>query len=344
MKPIRKIPVIILLLIGWFTTVEAQDLHFSQFFETPLLRNPALAGLFSGDVRFQAVYRNQWNSVTVPYQTASINGEYKTAVGANNDFITIGGQIFYDKAGSTALTTIQVLPVLNYHKSLNDEKNRYLSLGAMAGIVQRRIDRSKITTDNQFDGTSFNPGLADGENLANNSYKYFDGSIGMSYNSQIGDKADNNIFIGAAYHHFMKPKGTSFFNNPDVAVTPKWVYSMGLRFSMTDFSYFTVQGDYTTQGINKEIIGGAIYSIKLDNSDDPKYLLHAGTFLRWGDALIPVAKIECRPITVSVSYDVNISTLKSASRGQGGFEFSLIYQKYRGNGNTSLDAVRCPKF
>ena len=50
----------------------AQDIHFSQFSETPLLRNPALAGIFSGDLRIQAVYRNQWNSVTVPYQTSSI--------------------------------------------------------------------------------------------------------------------------------------------------------------------------------------------------------------------------------------------------------------------------------
>ena len=33
------------------TKIDAQDIHFSQFFETPLLRNPALAGIFSGDVR-----------------------------------------------------------------------------------------------------------------------------------------------------------------------------------------------------------------------------------------------------------------------------------------------------
>jgi hypothetical protein len=26
--------------------LKAQDLHFSQFFEAPLLRNPALAGLY----------------------------------------------------------------------------------------------------------------------------------------------------------------------------------------------------------------------------------------------------------------------------------------------------------
>ncbi len=49
--------------------VQSQDIHFSQFFEAPLLRNPALAGLFTGDLRIQAVYRTQWQSVSVPYQT-----------------------------------------------------------------------------------------------------------------------------------------------------------------------------------------------------------------------------------------------------------------------------------
>src|SRR3982751_342099 len=81
----------------------AQDIHFSQFFEAPLLRNPALAGLFSGDMRFQAVYRTQWQSVTVPYQTTSLNGEFKMLVGKSEDYITIGGQILYDKAGSISM-------------------------------------------------------------------------------------------------------------------------------------------------------------------------------------------------------------------------------------------------
>src|ERR1700733_7808210 len=65
----------------------SQDIHFSQFFETPLLRNPALAGIFSGDLRIQGVYRTQWNSITVPYQTASLNGEYKQPIGHSDDYI-----------------------------------------------------------------------------------------------------------------------------------------------------------------------------------------------------------------------------------------------------------------
>src|SRR6187549_1918608 len=89
---------------------QGQDPHFSQFFEAPLLRNPSLAGLFAGDIRLQTVYRNQWQSVTTPYQTSSVNFEYKQPIGKGNDFITTGLQILFDKAGITNFTTTNIYP------------------------------------------------------------------------------------------------------------------------------------------------------------------------------------------------------------------------------------------
>ncbi|HEY0039687.1 MAG TPA: type IX secretion system membrane protein PorP/SprF, partial [Flavisolibacter sp.] len=74
----------------------AQDIHFSQFFEAPLYRNPALAGIVNGDYRIQTVYRSQWNSITSAYKTTSINAEYKLPV-KNDDYLTIAMQVFHDK-------------------------------------------------------------------------------------------------------------------------------------------------------------------------------------------------------------------------------------------------------
>ncbi len=337
---------LLLLFILLITGAKAftQDIHFSQFFETPLLRNPALAGIFSGDIRIQAVYRNQWNSVTVPYQTGSFNAEYKKPIGKGDDFITIAGQILYDKAGTVALQSTHILPAINYHKSLSTERNMYLSLGFMGGWVQRSIDRSKITTNSQFDGTGFNPGLSTGENFPRNSYSYLDGSVGMSFNSQVGDNTDNNIYFGIAYHHFNKATKISFYGNPNYEMIPKWVGSVGIRMNMNEYSYFTFLADYSKQGTFTETMAGALYSWKLDDMENPKYILHAGAFLRWKDALIPVAKLEFKPLAISVSYDANLSQLKTASSGQGGFELALTYQKYLDRYNTSADAVRCPKF
>src|SRR5690242_6459153 len=97
--------------------IQAQDAHFSQFFEAPLLRNPSLAGLFEGDIRIQGVYRNQWANITTPYQTGSLNVEYKQPIGSANDFITTGLQLLYDRAGTINFTTTNIFPAINYHKS-----------------------------------------------------------------------------------------------------------------------------------------------------------------------------------------------------------------------------------
>src|SRR5688500_19725350 len=99
MSPLRSYKKIVLAFLSALplaASVGAQDIHFSQFFEAPLLRNPSLAGIFTGDVRVQAVYRDQWNSVTTAYKTASLNGEYKLPVCKSDDFLTVGFQILFN--------------------------------------------------------------------------------------------------------------------------------------------------------------------------------------------------------------------------------------------------------
>lgn len=342
-KNIVKYYLIITLCCLW-ANAKGQDIHFSQIFETPLLRNPALAGLFSGDLRIQTVYRTQWNSVTNAYRTGSSNIEYKVPVGVSNDYLTIGGQFLYDKSGTVDLTSTHILPAINYHKALGDEKNKYLSLALMGGWVQRSIDRTKITTNSQFNGTSYSSTLNNGENFNKPSYAYFDGTVGLSYNAQIGDNTDNNYYVGLAYHHFNKPKNISFYSSVDVEMAPKWVASAGIRMSTNDYSFISFEGDYSTQAATQELIGGALYTVKLDDIENPKYLIHGGAYLRLRDAIIPVMKIEARPLAFAISYDINISTLKRASTGRGGFELSISYQKYVDRYNSSSDATRCPKF
>jgi type IX secretion system PorP/SprF family membrane protein len=336
--------IFVLLLCCFALKANAQDPHFSQFFEAPLLRNPSLAGIFAGDVRVQAVYRNQWQSVTNPYQTGSINFEYKQPVGRGNDFITTGAQILYDRAGITNFTTTNIYPALNFHKSLNDSKSKYLSLGIMGGYVQRRIDRSKITTNNQFDGTGYNPSLSDGETLTKFSYHYWDGSVGLSFNSSIAGSETDYYFVGVAYHHFNRPKN-SFYVNPPVELNPKLVFSAGVNFSLDDESSIVLQGDYSKQGDYSEAIGGATYARKIGGDyTSPQYVIYFGGYLRWKDAFIPVVKLDYTPFSVAFSYDVNISALKTASQYRGGFEVSLTYAGFLDRNNSTKNAVLCPKF
>jgi type IX secretion system PorP/SprF family membrane protein len=318
-------------------SAKAQDIHFSQFFEAPLWRNPSLAGIFTGDIRVQAVYRDQWNTVTNAYRTGSINGELKMPIGKGDDFITAGMQILYDRAGTIGWTSVHILPALNYHKSVSADRNRYLSLGFMGGMVQRRFDPSKMTTNTQYDNGG------SGENFPQPKYTYLDGSVGMSFNSDLNYNPDNNFFIGAAYHHFNRPNN-SFYRNASIELFPKWVFSGGIRFGVTDYAYVTIQGDHSRQGGFSETIGGAMYGLKLGGDpDNPDYTVHAGAFLRWNDAVIPVLKLDYSPFSVALSYDVNISKLKPASLGRGGVELSVSYVGFRSK-NATPEYMKCPRF
>jgi len=324
--------------------VASQDIHFSQFFEAPLLRNPSLAGIFTGDYRAQLVYRDQWNSFTNAYRTGSFNAEYKMPIGKGDDFMTTGIQVLFDKAGTVGLTTTHLLPALNYHKSLSSEKTMYLSLGFMGGMVRKNIDVSKMTTDNQYGSGGYDGSLPTGEVFLNPAFTSWDASVGMTFNTTFGKDQLNSLFVGTAYHHLNRPKN-SFYRNPDIEINPKYIISAGVKFNMNDYSFFTLQADQSLQGSFRETIGGALYSYKLgENVDNPSYVLHLGAFLRWKDALIPVLKVDMYDLSVAISYDVNVSALKTASMGRGGFELSVVYQGFLDRNNTSRDKVLCPKF
>jgi type IX secretion system PorP/SprF family membrane protein len=338
MKRIKIKSFFILVFFLQINNLYSQDIHFSQFFETPILRNPSLAGIFTGDIRVQAVYRDQWNSVTTAYKTASLNGEYKMPIGRSDDFLTVGLQLMYDQAGTAVFKSTYVLPVLNYHKSLSTETNRYLSVGFSGGMVQRSIDRSKMTTNSTYDG------LGDGETFDSNQFIYADATAGISFNTQLGDNIENNMFIGGAYHHFNKPKN-SFYRNA-VEIHPKWVGSAGVRLSVTPASYLTLQGDYAVQNKNQEVVAGALYGIKIGTGDldNPLYTLHGGAFLRLNDAFIPVIKLDYRPFSFSFSYDMNISKLKTSSFGRGGFELGISFIGFTDRENSAINALYCPRF
>ncbi|MEO7309333.1 MAG: PorP/SprF family type IX secretion system membrane protein, partial [Chitinophagaceae bacterium] len=245
----------LILLVVCHNFLLAQDVHLSQFFETPLLRNPALAGIFTGDVRLQAVYRNQWQSIGYPYQTSVLSGEYKFPVGGGNDFMTVGANFFYDVAGITQLKTLQVMPVLNYHKSLNGNRSSFLSAGFMAGFVQRSFDGNNITFDNQYTNGRYNPFAGTGENFVGLQRSFFDAATGLSYTDEIGQ--NGTFYIGASLWHFTKPSAN--FLQTKIQLNPKWQFNAGYSTPVSDNLHLKVELNYLKEGSYTEFIAGAMF-------------------------------------------------------------------------------------
>lgn len=340
----KKWSFIFLLISGKF--LQAQDIHLSQFFETPLLRNPALAGIFTGDVRLQAVYRNQWQSIGYPYQTSVLSGEYKFPVGGGDDFMTIGVNFFYDVAGITQLKTLQVMPVLNYHKSLNGNRSSYLSAGFMAGYVQRSFDGKNITFDNQYTNGRYNPFASTGENFTGLQRGFFDIAAGLSYNDQIGQ--NGKIYFGGSLWHFTKPSANLL--QTQIQLDTKWQLNAGYSTPVSDNLNLRMELNYLKEGSYTELIGGVTLRYSLthmlnqEETDITQLSIGAGIMVRVNDAVIPVVQVSYNHFDFNFSYDVNTSKLRTASQGQGGIELGISYRAFTHNTNSTLNSVRCPRF
>ena len=322
-------------------SLQAQDINFSQFYELPLMRNPALAGLYKGDIRTTAAFRNQWNSITTPYVTQALGLETKFTTKENSDnYIALGLQITNDIAGDSKLGKTQVLPVFTFHKSLSREKNSYLSLGFMGGPVQQRFDPTKLTFDDQFVNGSYSATNPTHQTFSNTNLTYMDLSVGLAYSSIFGN--DVKYYFGGSYFHFNKPK-VAFSNTNDIKLNNKIVINAGLSTPTSDYDRLILYADYFSQGGNSQVQGGFMYQHYLFEADEDEAVsVSAGTFLRWNDAVMPLIKIEYYHLGIGLTYDINISKLKAASQFRGGYEITLSYRDFLNIRNSSTEKVRCP--
>src|SRR5690606_23765854 len=94
-----------------------QGLHFSQYYNAPLLLNPANTALLPDhDYRAVANYRSQWGRVPVPFSTIAASADFQAFRNMNEtNWMGIGGAIFSDRAGNGNLALTNVQLTMAYH-------------------------------------------------------------------------------------------------------------------------------------------------------------------------------------------------------------------------------------
>lgn len=323
----------------------AQDIHFSQFYETAILRNPSLTGIFTGDYKVGVMYRQQWSSISQPFQTALISGEFRMPVGGQvNDFISFGLLSYYDKAGSISLQTLSVYPAINYNKSIEDEHNSFLSVGFTGGFVQRSFDPTKATFDNQYQNDRFDPANPTGESLPDPSFTQWDMGAGFSFNSSGGKDNSINYIIGAAGYHFSQPK-YSFNSEREIRRAIRWNVNAGLSVKVNETFSYQLHGNYMRQGTYNEAIVGGLLSWNKENAGvNEEFVFSAGLMYRFADAVIPVVRLKYSGYSFGVSYDVNASKLATASNLRGGFEISVFKTGLFRDPKFEKSRTLCPHF
>jgi type IX secretion system PorP/SprF family membrane protein len=323
------------------SSVSSQDLHFSQFFNSPLTTNPANTGFIpDGDYRLGANFRNQWSSLmAVPYKTMSAFGDIQIMKDRfENGWLGVGSVILRDVAGSGNLTSTKIYGSLAYHQMLG--YSSLLSLGFNLGYANKTINTANLKFPDQFDGKFFDNKLPTSVFLNTNNIGYFDMQVGMNYAYFPTD----NIYLnaGASVHHVNRPR-ESFFdsdNGFDNRIPMRYIGFLNGSFKLNEQVIINPNVYYTRQATVSELVGGVNAHYNL--SGDGEYLLMAGAYYRHKEAIIPMIGLGFKDYTATFTYDATISSLKNYNGGRGAFELSLIKQGVIHPGSQKV--TPCPTF
>ncbi len=337
---IRNFTFLILCTLALSTTVKAQDPHFSQFFASPLTLNPAFTGKFDGIFRVAANHRDQWPSIPKAYVTTSASLDFGILRNRlpEGDVFGLGLSGLSDQSADNALKLNYGSLALSYHKALDADGFNTVGVGFQATYSSMNLDITKLKFEDQLTANGFTGST--NEILTNGSTQnYLDVNAGLLYSGS--SDGNNNYYFGASVYHINRP-AVGFIDqlwllNPRFTLHGGYSAPIGGTFSMHTSAIFQYQNNAS------EIVGGAAISSQLNDPEslEPPKNVYLGAWLRLNDAVIPYAGLEFNNLRLGFSYDVNISSLKSATASKGGTEISLIYihqKEDRGKG------LPCPRF
>jgi type IX secretion system PorP/SprF family membrane protein len=297
-----------------------QDIHFSQFMSSPMNLNPAQAGQFDGAFRFVGNARRQWNSVTIPYQTFGGSVDAKNLLRIKR--VGAGLSIYNDRTGDSQLNTFQMNLALSYTFKINKDSTQFLTFGAQSGFTQRTINYSKLSYDNQYSGSVYDPNLPNNESFSNNGRLYPNLNAGILWTRRINER--NVVMTGVSLNNINRPQ-QSFFNDQSIKLDQKLTVHLTSQFKLSRKIDILPAFLFLSQGKFKEFTVGASAKYIL-NEDRAHYrALYFGMWTRAADAGWLSAGMDYGNLYAGVSYDINYSKLTPASNARGGIELSVIY-------------------
>ncbi|PLX11187.1 MAG: hypothetical protein C0594_03950 [Marinilabiliales bacterium] len=307
----------LLIVIAFFIAAlsNAQDVHFSQPFNAPLLLNPAYTGYTVCKFRIGGNVRTQWLTIGKPYMTENLYVDRKINIKVpRRMWIGVGGTVFNDRAGNGFLNRTAGNLSGSANIGFLRDNRLFLTVGVALGFGNRSVRTDELFFADQWNGTSFD-GIASSAEPITNQSKFFyniDGGAMLSYELPMDIRAN----IGASVYHINKPNE-----------------------SFSD--YLKLQRRYNFHGsimksltYNLNLFGGAVFSMQNGAREtnlgftlsytNYDLRLFFGAWHRLLEDIIPTAGFEYRKLRVIFSYDLNISELKAASSMHGGPEIAIV--------------------
>ncbi len=333
----------ILLLIA--SIVQGQDVHFSQFNQTPLIINPALTGSGLGNHRAGLNYREQGTFFTKGYVTQSVfyDGKYsftsKRARNIRDDYFGLGLIFINDRAGDSRMGVTQIGLSVAYFKELIE--NHIFSIGFQGAFGQRSIDFTNLTWGSQYSNNYYNADIPPEYITGGENFTFPDVTTGITWKYEKDRYL--NTRLGASFHHVNSVK-LKYLDVENEILDRKLIihgeiYYMLRRTVVTFIPSFL----YERQGKVQEGIYGMLLKLQVSETNYSSKLMENwigfGAYHRYKDSFILTLVVSSKNTRIGFNYDFNTSSLSRASNYKGAIEVSLTfhipYEKRRG-GNTLL--------
>jgi type IX secretion system PorP/SprF family membrane protein len=328
---------------------QAQDVHFTQYFTSPMTLNPATTGLVSCDWRAAANFRSQWGSVNnKPYTTFSASYDMAVLKGKlNGDALGVGILGMYDKSGTGQLANQTVGLSVAYHHSFGDaeDKPTVLSAGAQSYLVKKSIDFNALNFGDEYDPISGSPILPTAEAFNTKDLSYADFNAGLMLTGYANERS--TFYVGGSFYHITRPSESFLLVNNAPKINQRLSVSAGGNIQMNDNLLLLASTMFQKQGPATELLlGGAVGFIMNPMHDEysSNSVLFLGTWYRLNDAIAPYIGFEWGKSKLAFSYDVNVSSFAAATKGQGATEISYVYNGCIIRNETKKYNFACPRF
>lgn len=317
----NRLTAAILTLMACAQLTHAQDVHFSQFFATPMFTNPAFAGHFKGTYRFSGIIRNQWASVSPqPYQT--FGGGVDINAPLNISPMGVGINLMHDVAGLSSLSHTQAQVFLSGKVHFGNAKSFCVGAGMMGSATQQHIDFSRLTFDDQHNGIRFDPNIITGETPPMEAVNYLGMSGGVFLERKWSER--RRLLLGYALFNINEPN-RSFYKNRSDNLARRHNLHLTSSLQLGAKWDFMPALQWMRQGRQSELLGGFAFRYHLSTEVVNPRSLQVGLWGRPGDAANLSAGMQMGNLYVGGAYDVNFSSLQPASNYRGAWEVAVIY-------------------
>lgn len=339
-RNLYSIVILAFIILVQSNSLMAQDIHFTQFFNSPSTLNPAMTGFSPSRLRFNLNHRNQWGVVSTPFQTYNANLDAQIIKRkTKGDALAIGVSALSDKAGDSEFGTQQVSASLAYFFALNNSNRNILSFGFQYSLAQRSINYQELLFDEQYNGNQFDPNITPTENFAINNFSYQDYAAGIAWYTMVG--YDLSFRSGLGVYHINRTQ-VSFKNDESLRMPIKWVLHSEAHWIVNSEYQIIPAIMIAQQRSNTEILLGGRYKY-LSSDKNGLSSFSLGAYYRNKDAIALYVELGYKQMELGISYDFNISKLKIASRYLGGIEVGFLWQ-LSPNRKPRVKDLPCPIF